>query len=229
MLRSCSDAPVRAATGRPRLVLRFPWQRHIFAATDVKSQVVARDHRTEQRTLNPRVRGSSPWRRTRDDLGLYRPQVFFLCPVCPDFAAVLAPCLLGGRMLAGGRLVKNGPIGLDQLSGGPPTRLHSAITAGTDTPPGCRRYRFSPAERLAPRPADSIRTFVARHSPGCACLPVSDTGHGPLPPDWPRGRHAEVYRRYTGGTSALWPVSTWWLVAQRWPGNCVAQLGSLVA
>jgi hypothetical protein len=29
---------------------------------------------------------------------------------------VLAPCLPGGRMLAGGRLAKNGPIGLDQLS-----------------------------------------------------------------------------------------------------------------
>src|SRR5262245_45246463 len=26
----------------------------------------------EQRTLNPRVRGSSPWRRTRLDLGKYR-------------------------------------------------------------------------------------------------------------------------------------------------------------
>jgi hypothetical protein len=36
-------------------------------------------------------------------------------PVCPDFATVLAPCLLGGRMLGRGRLVQFGPIGLDQL------------------------------------------------------------------------------------------------------------------
>ena len=26
----------------------------------------------QERTLNPRVRGSSPWRRTRADLGLYQ-------------------------------------------------------------------------------------------------------------------------------------------------------------
>ena len=37
----------------------------------MKSQLVASVNRTEQRTLNPRVRGSSPWRRTRSDLVLY--------------------------------------------------------------------------------------------------------------------------------------------------------------
>ena len=36
--------------------------------------------------------------------GVSRLQVIFICPVCPDFAAVLAPCLLGGLMLAAGRL-----------------------------------------------------------------------------------------------------------------------------
>ena len=41
----------------------------------------------EQRTLNPRVRGSSPWRRTRSDLGFYKAQVIF-------FVSVLSPCLL---------------------------------------------------------------------------------------------------------------------------------------
>src|SRR5487761_1549337 len=34
----------------------------------MKSQLTGLDIRTEQRTLNPRVRGSSPWRRTRTDL-----------------------------------------------------------------------------------------------------------------------------------------------------------------
>jgi len=38
-----------------------------------------------------------------------------MCPVCPGFPAVLAPCLLGGRMLGPGRLVQFGSIGLDQL------------------------------------------------------------------------------------------------------------------
>jgi len=31
----------------------------------------------EPRTLNPRVRGSSPWRRTRTDLGFYHSRSFF--------------------------------------------------------------------------------------------------------------------------------------------------------
>jgi len=35
-------------------------------------------------------------------------------PLCHDSPPVLDPCLLGGRMLAAGRRVKNGPIGLDQ-------------------------------------------------------------------------------------------------------------------
>jgi hypothetical protein len=43
---------------------------------------------------------------------------------------VLAPCLLGGRMLAGGRLVKNGLIGLDQSSESLPMLLPIAIVAG---------------------------------------------------------------------------------------------------
>ena len=122
-------------------------------------------NRTEQRTLNPRVRGSSPWRRTRDDLGLYQPRVFFLCPVCPGFLGMLDPCLLGGRVLAGGRLVKNGAIGLDQPSERLPKSIRGAITAGTDPQPGCRPLPVLPAERVAPRPADSIRTL------GCSSLP----------------------------------------------------------
>jgi hypothetical protein len=58
----------------------------------------------EQRTLNPRVRGSSPWRRTRTDLGFYRSRSFFSCPFCPHvcsmFARVHGPSNPG--------LVKNG-------------------------------------------------------------------------------------------------------------------------
>ena len=61
----------------------------------------------EQRTLNPRVRGSSPWRRTRFDLGFYDSRSFFMCPFCPHvcsvFARVHGPCNPG--------LVKNGPSG----------------------------------------------------------------------------------------------------------------------
>jgi hypothetical protein len=48
--------------------------------------------------------GSSPWRRTWDDLGLYQLWVFFLRPVCPDFLTVLTRCLLESRLSDFGRL-----------------------------------------------------------------------------------------------------------------------------
>ena len=97
----------------------------------------------EQRTLNPRVRGSSPWRRTRTDLGFYKSQVFSLCPVCPYFVAVLAPCLLGGRMVGLRQFVKNAGIGLDHSSEALPVHLHGAITAGTTCCLGCSSLAFS--------------------------------------------------------------------------------------
>ena len=78
----------------------------------------------EQRTLNPRVRGSSPWRRTRSDLGFYHSRSFFTCPFGPGFLAVLDPCLLAGRMLGPGRLVQFRRIGLDQLE----ERVPSLVT-----------------------------------------------------------------------------------------------------
>ena len=54
----------------------------------VKALVVAEDPGTQQRTLNPRVRGSSPWRRTRSDLGFY-----------PRF--LLSGCRYGQRLAIG--------------------------------------------------------------------------------------------------------------------------------
>src|SRR2546430_6832236 len=51
----------------------------------------------EQRTLNPRVRGSSPWRRTRDDLGFHLSRSIFMCPVCPHVGSMFARELGPGR------------------------------------------------------------------------------------------------------------------------------------
>ena len=51
----------------------------------------------EQRTLNPRVRGSSPWRRTRDDLGFHPSRLFFMCSVCPHVGSMFARELGPGR------------------------------------------------------------------------------------------------------------------------------------
>jgi hypothetical protein len=48
--------------------------------------------------------------RTRDDLGFYYSRSFLYIRL----VRLLAPCLLVGWMLGPGRLVKFGPIGLDQ-------------------------------------------------------------------------------------------------------------------
>jgi hypothetical protein len=56
-------------------------------------------NQTEQRTLNPRVPGSSPWRRTRTDLGFRRSRSFLMCPVCPYVGSVFAAV---GRAVAAG-------------------------------------------------------------------------------------------------------------------------------
>jgi hypothetical protein len=65
------------------------------AGSIMKSQLVATGNRTEQRTLNPRVRGSSPWRRTRSDLvflsSLYPGRMPFPGHVCSTFARQSGP------------------------------------------------------------------------------------------------------------------------------------------
>jgi hypothetical protein len=73
-------------------------------------------NRMEQRTLNPRVRGSSPWRRTRTDLGFHCSRSF----LCARFVPMLAPCWLVShdRVAAGlSNLAGSGPEwGLRRLS-----------------------------------------------------------------------------------------------------------------
>ena len=66
--------------------------RHFSAPSGTRSEG---NLRTEQRTLNPRVRGSSPWRRTCFDLGFHRSRSF----LCVRFVPMFAPCLLA--LLAG--------------------------------------------------------------------------------------------------------------------------------
>jgi hypothetical protein len=98
---------------------------------------------SEQRTLNPRVRGSSPWRRTRSDLGFYYSRLFFTRPFCLGFLAVLDPCLLAGRMLGPGRLVQFRPIGLDQ----PEERVPTMVTQ-RDIRRKESRSRAAPSQRF---------------------------------------------------------------------------------
>jgi hypothetical protein len=64
-------------------------------------------------TLNPRVRGSSPWRRTRPNLGFYHSRSFFMCPFCSRAGSVLARELrLGRRGLVITRLIRVGVLKL---------------------------------------------------------------------------------------------------------------------
>ena len=65
----------------------------------------------------------------------------FFAPGLSGFPGVLAPRLLGGRMLAGGWRVKNGPIGLDQKAEALPMTSGDAISTGT-IPVPCQNSRI---------------------------------------------------------------------------------------
>ena len=126
----------------------------------------------QERTLNPRVRGSSPWRRTRSDLGFHHPRSFFACPFCPRvcsmFARAHAPCISG--------LVKNGRSGTD--FGGTRHRIRAA-SSGRCHPASARApldqwsrpsRRPSEARPQSPIPmaSRSVRPTGKRHShSGC--------------------------------------------------------------
>jgi hypothetical protein len=75
--------------------------RHVSASPDTSSE---QNNRIQERTLNQRVGGSSPSRRTQDDLGFYHPRSFYT----PD----LSGCWLRARAavfpVAAGALSKTG-------------------------------------------------------------------------------------------------------------------------
>jgi hypothetical protein len=131
----------------------------------------------EQRTLNPRVRGSSPWRRTRSDLGFYRPRSFFSCPFCPLGCSVVARA--HGPSNPG--LVKNGASGA--WRGGirprtaPPCRAGAAPGSLDQWSRPSRQGRAERAGVPIPVPSHTVRPAGNRHSCG-------DT------PLMPRARHA---------------------------------------
>ena len=101
LLRACSDAPARAGT------TRHP--RHFASrGCGTAPQLLIRG-------FGVRVPGGAP----ALDLGFYQSQVIFMRPVRPGFPPVLAPCLLGGRMLGPGWLAHFRRIGLDHPIGVP--------------------------------------------------------------------------------------------------------------
>ena len=89
---ACGGPPV------PRPEVRYPqrgadagdrteWQ--LPARAGIVCQQFKKNKRTEQRTLNLRVWGSSPWRRTRTDLGFYHSRSL----PCVRFVSMFAQCL----------------------------------------------------------------------------------------------------------------------------------------
>jgi hypothetical protein len=106
LLRVCSDVPVLRGISRPQTVLRLGGLRISCQRASVKMLVDCVNRTPEQRTLNPRVRGSSPWRRTRTDLGFCRSRSFLMCPVCPHVGSMFARGSRPGR----GGLVQSGRI-----------------------------------------------------------------------------------------------------------------------
>ena len=81
LLHVCSDVPVLRGISRPQTVLCLGGLRISCQRASVKILVDCVNRTPEQRTFNPRVRGSSPWRRTRSDLGFNcsRSSFFTLC------------------------------------------------------------------------------------------------------------------------------------------------------
>jgi hypothetical protein len=177
-------------------------------------------------SLNPQVRDSSPWRdhepyrsscgiptaahtlrratplyvcrrwRTRDDLGFCQSQVFFYVRYVPSFRAVLDPCLLGGRMLAAGRIVENGLIGLDQPS--EPAGQSPMLGLGTSQHPSA----------VGPHAQQGRQDRHPRPQPGSPSRPLTGTH---------TGRPAARDRREYCGCRG--PYTSWRLIAAAHAGK----------
>jgi hypothetical protein len=148
----------------------------------------------EQQTLNLRVRGSSPWRRTHSDLGFYRSRSFFVCPVCP----------LVGSMLA--RVSWPGAAG---LATGFPWWLRSVRHAGSSSPIGTAPAKQDAVSRGFV-PARMTAAAVPRQLvlPGRSACAVESAGEpparrrtlgAPVQPPSPR----QEYQRVTGRTPEI--------------------------
>jgi hypothetical protein len=128
--RSAADSRPSAQTGTSRHYL-----------------VLTREiNRTQQRTLNPRVRGSSPWRRTRIDLGFYRSRLFFTCPICLHVCSMFARA----HRPSNPGVVKNGPSapdwGLRPVTAPPRSRARvpAAVSLEAASPLGTSRLQAAP-------------------------------------------------------------------------------------
>ena len=110
-----------------------------------------------------------------------------MCPVCPGFLPLLAPCLLGGRMLGPGWLVQFGSIGLDQSEEPVQSPFRGRVTqrdSRRQTVPRQMRHPLSGSPQSWTQPAQRNRP----HGPdlpiiaGCVLQVHGIAGSGAAPP-----------------------------------------------
>ena len=174
--------------------------RHVLSLFDSSS----RGRNEQSSALNPRVRGSSPWRRTRHLFTWsFITSRSFLCPVCTHSAfGSLARSVLARRSDGGQRrLVKKERFSLDQANWSPlPAQLPSATSAGTVMLrcPRTHSGRSRPGNRRRSQAVEQARAFgllvpssqAQRRLAEIALAPVTF----PPPPRAPQGR--PMRRRY---------------------------------
>jgi hypothetical protein len=188
--RSAADSRPSAQTGTSRHYL-----------------VLTREiNRTQQRTLNPRVRGSSPWRRTRIDLGFYRSRLFFTCPICLHVCSMFARA----HRPSNPGVVKNGPSapdwGLRPVTAPPRSRARvpAAVSLEAASPLGTSRLQAAPGtpRRACATPCRPCRVracqLAACHS--FSLLRFSAATAAPAVPVWRR-----LY--WSGSGSSVWFTS----------------------
>jgi hypothetical protein len=118
----------------------------------------------EQRTLNPRVRGSSPWRRTRTDLGFNRSRSFLLI-----LRGAGLRSSRGRPPLAAGTPARTADRLLGQHTRTADTRIRHCSSPATSHPRSVVCYSSQDAIRPAPRRghANALRPANrCRGSPG---------------------------------------------------------------
>jgi len=162
--------------------------RHVSASSDTRSEGKMG---TEQRTLNPRVRGSRTWRSTRTDLGHYRPRSFLRA----RFVRIFRPCLLAGRMFGAGTACQPLADWSSPAIGAPPDLV-------TQRDSGRQESRSQAVSQLeAPhghetRPGQQPAGCVLPHI-GCSSVPVKCRRHLSRSIAGPPKVHARYIRALT--------------------------------
>ena len=150
----------------------------ILPAYSVKMLVDWMNRTPEQRTLNPRVRGSSPWRRTRTDLEWLQ-VVLFSEPVGPMWGQFPVGCAFVFGLRACWRPGRRGRVGVVRIVGSLGQVGPRAVTSAF---PGCLTIQAVISAstgalrlRTLPPPGGLLPAFRTRRAAAAAALRPSST------------------------------------------------------